>query len=153
MILGEAPGSTEIQTEKPFTGVSGQLLQETFRLAELNLFSYWVTNVVKCRPPNNDFQHSDSHIWSKSCYNKWLHKEFAMCNPTFVLCVGNVALSLFTNMSVQQLKSGILPWKYAGDSLAVGAIPHPSWALRKGLTPDKYVEYIKPYICLLKLVI
>ena len=54
MVIGEAPGRHEDEGGEPFIGRSGQLL---FRLIEeetgLLRSDCFVTNVVKCRPPNN----------------------------------------------------------------------------------------------------
>ena len=46
-IIGEAPGETEDKEGVPFVGVSGQLLR--YVVGD----EYYITNIVKCRPPNN----------------------------------------------------------------------------------------------------
>jgi len=54
LFIGEAPGADEDAQGKPFVGRSGKLL--TSILEDL-WFSrqkdYYITNIVKCRPPNN----------------------------------------------------------------------------------------------------
>ena len=54
LIIGEAPGKEEDIQGAPFVGRSGKLLTQI--LESLNLFresDYYITNIVKCRPPNN----------------------------------------------------------------------------------------------------
>ena len=54
LVVGEAPGRNEDEGGEPFIGRSGQLL--TRLIAEevgLSREEYFITNVVKCRPPNN----------------------------------------------------------------------------------------------------
>ena len=54
IIVGEAPGRSEDEGGAPFIGRSGQLLRATLaELAGLGDEDYYVTNVVKCRPPSN----------------------------------------------------------------------------------------------------
>ncbi|WP_297499760.1 type-4 uracil-DNA glycosylase [Thermococcus sp.] len=53
MFVGEAPGYWEDQKGLPFVGRAGKVLDEL--LAEINLSreEVYITNIVKCRPPNN----------------------------------------------------------------------------------------------------
>jgi len=50
-IIGEAPGETEDKQGFPFVGRSGKLLRRMLEENKIN--SYYVTNIVKCRPNNN----------------------------------------------------------------------------------------------------
>ena len=54
VLIGEAPGRTEDEGGQPFLGRSGQLLFSLL-LEEVGLTrdDCYITNVVKCRPPNN----------------------------------------------------------------------------------------------------
>ena len=50
VVVGEAPGKTEVETGEPFTGLSGQLLQKVLPVPRYQLY---ITNVCLCRPPDN----------------------------------------------------------------------------------------------------
>lgn len=54
MFIGEAPGAKEDMIGKPFVGAAGKLLDtminEVLGIRRKDVF---ITNVVKCRPPNN----------------------------------------------------------------------------------------------------
>ncbi len=54
LLIGEAPGKDEDFQGKPFVGRSGKLLSkilETLEIDEKN--DVYITNIVKCRPPQN----------------------------------------------------------------------------------------------------
>lgn len=53
MIIGEAPGADEDRTGKPFVGRAGALLTQLLTEAKFTADDYYITNVVKCRPPQN----------------------------------------------------------------------------------------------------
>lgn len=51
LFVGEAPGATEDEQGVPFVGRSGQLLDRW--IAEMGVTRYLVSNICRCRPPNN----------------------------------------------------------------------------------------------------
>ncbi|MEM3943599.1 MAG: uracil-DNA glycosylase [Thermofilaceae archaeon] len=53
MLVGEAPGYNEDVQGRPFVGAAGNLLNELLGLAGLRREEVFITNVVKCRPPEN----------------------------------------------------------------------------------------------------
>lgn len=88
MVVGEAPGRSEDEGGEPFIGRSGQLLVRLIR-EELGLdrTQYYITNVVKCRPPHNRTPRA-SEI--STCF-AWLETEIVTRRPARILAVGNVA--------------------------------------------------------------
>ncbi len=52
-LVGEAPGATEDEQGRPFVGRSGKVLDRILEEAGLSRSSVYITNTVKCRPPNN----------------------------------------------------------------------------------------------------
>ncbi|BAA30579.1 197aa long hypothetical protein [Pyrococcus horikoshii OT3] len=53
MFVGEAPGYWEDQMGLPFVGKAGKVLDELLKLIGLKRSEVYITNIVKCRPPNN----------------------------------------------------------------------------------------------------
>jgi uracil-DNA glycosylase, family 4 len=53
MVVGEAPGADEDRTGRPFVGAAGRLLTEALARLSVSRGDVYITNVVKCRPPNN----------------------------------------------------------------------------------------------------
>lgn len=54
LVVGEAPGATEDEQNKPFVGKAGRFLRETLEDIDIDLEgAAWITNALICRPPNN----------------------------------------------------------------------------------------------------
>lgn len=83
--IGEAPGEAEAKTGKPFMGRSGKLLRGELAAAGLN--DVYITNVVKCRPPDNRDPTPEE---IKAC-RPYLDEELATIKPEYVLTLGKPA--------------------------------------------------------------
>ena len=53
IFIGEAPGYNEDQTGHPFCGKAGEILNELLKSASLERKDIYITNILKCRPPEN----------------------------------------------------------------------------------------------------
>jgi uracil-DNA glycosylase len=88
MIVGEAPGRTEDEGGEPFIGRSGnlffRLLREEVGLVRDQCF---VTNTVKCRPPDNRTPAPDE----LAACRPWLRAQLERVQPRAVLALGAVA--------------------------------------------------------------
>jgi uracil-DNA glycosylase family 4 len=88
MILGEAPGFNEMKENRPFVGEGGQLLAHMLKGAELPPIEQWfVANTICCRPPKG----APSREEMKACEPN-LRAQLKLCNPEWVLALGNTAL-------------------------------------------------------------
>jgi DNA polymerase-1 len=86
MVIGEAPGEAEAESGKPFMGKSGQLLRS--ELAKVGLADRaYITNIVKCRPPDNRAPTNDEIA---AC-REYLQEEFETIKPKYVLTLGSPA--------------------------------------------------------------
>lgn len=88
MIVGEAPGYREDDMGQPFQGKAGQLLDEMLGEVGLSRDGVYITNAVRCRPPDNRTP-TRKEITSCGIY---LAREIAKVKPKFVLVLGSVAL-------------------------------------------------------------
>lgn len=82
MIIGEAPGKNEDQLGEPFIGKSGKLLRTELNLNGIK--DFYITNIVKCRPPNN---RDPTDIEINNCIPH-LIDEINDKNPDLVLLLG-----------------------------------------------------------------
>lgn len=87
IFVGEAPGRTEDEAGKPFVGTAGKILSEALEFAGLDRSSVYITNVVKCRPPDNRRPLKEE---KESCSN-YLKKEFEIIKPKIICILGNTA--------------------------------------------------------------
>lgn len=97
MIIGEAPGKHEHETGIPFVGPSGEILNDCLRKAGINRGECYITNVVKYRPPLNNFKqlHLIGINLEDSIRDLW-ENEIEQRRPKCILAVGNEALKAIT---------------------------------------------------------
>lgn len=93
IFIGEAPGRNEDLKGRPFVGTAGQILSEAMEYAGLTRNSVYITNVVKCRPPNNR-QPNKEEI--DAC-NGYLLEELDLIHPKIICILGNTAFSSLLN--------------------------------------------------------
>ena len=53
LFIGEAPGANEDAQGEPFVGRAGKLLDDMLAMIGLDRSRIYITNSVKCRPPQN----------------------------------------------------------------------------------------------------
>ena len=87
MLVGEAPGRTEDEQGKPFVGAAGQLLNSIIEASGHRREELYITNVVKCRPPNNRTP-TESEVLA--C-EEYLREEIRLVRPRVIVALGNTA--------------------------------------------------------------
>jgi uracil-DNA glycosylase family 4 len=87
MLVGEGPGATEDATGRPFVGQAGQLLNSILEAIELKREDVYITNIVKCRPPQNRKPLPDEIA---SCI-PYLHRQIALIRPKVLVALGGTA--------------------------------------------------------------
>lgn len=124
LILGEAPGSTEVETGEGFTGPSGQFLRET--LAKFGITEYSLSNTIHCRPPNN----RNPNVQEISCcLNQFVLAELA--GFKYVLLAGNVPMNaLFPGVGVSRLRGNLTYHPDFEDTRFFGCY-HPAYIKRR----------------------
>lgn len=91
MFIGEGPGFHEDQQGRPFVGASGKYLDHLLASINLKREDVFITNVVKCRPPNNrDPQEHEL----EACHNH-LSKQIEALHPKILITLGRISLSRF----------------------------------------------------------
>ena len=85
VFIGEAPGKNEDLHGEPFIGTAGKRLDDALENAGLTRNSVYITNIVKCRPPNNRIPNDTE----KSMCRNYLDDELAIINPKIICLLGN----------------------------------------------------------------
>jgi uracil-DNA glycosylase len=100
LVLGEAPGKYEDESGIPFVGPTGAMLDEMLTTAGTKRDECYLTNVVKYRPPNNDFKQLNliGVDLAASIRDLW-EKEIRRLKPNIILAVGDEALNAVTGYS------------------------------------------------------
>lgn len=133
LVIGEAPGADEDRQGEPFVGRSGQLLTEMLRAAGPGREAVYITNILKCHPPNNRDPQSDEVA---SCHG-YLERQIELVKPRLILAVGRIAAHnlLQTDTPVGRLRGRVHHYGPAGIPLVVTY--HPAYLLRSPLEKRK----------------
>jgi DNA polymerase len=89
IFVGEAPGRNEDLQGKPFVGTAGQILSEALEYAGFTRDQVYITNVVKCRPPNNRQPITEE----RDACRQYLSEELKIIKPKIICILGNTAYS------------------------------------------------------------
>ncbi len=124
MFVGEAPGRDEDIQGKPFVGKAGQLLTKIIQAMSLQREEVYITNVVKCRPPNNRTPQKPE---IEEC-QVYLIEQIKMISPRVIVTLGRVATDFF-------IKSRLSMTSLRGEFHDFGSIQimptfHPSYIIR-----------------------
>lgn len=91
MFVGEAPGRDENIQGRPFVGRAGQLLTKIITAMGYKREEVYITNIVKCRPPENRTPHADE---IEQCRG-YLLDQIKMIQPRVIVTLGRVAADFF----------------------------------------------------------
>lgn len=89
MFIGEAPGKNEDEQGKPFVGAAGMILNQALEKAGIKRAEVFITNVVKCRPPNNRLPENDE----RSICRQYLDRQISLIAPKIICILGSTAYS------------------------------------------------------------
>ncbi len=87
VMVGEAPGEQEDLRGLPFVGPSGLLLRRLFHMAGLAEDTYFLLNVLKCRPPGN----RDPQEEEMEACAVFLSAQLRLLAPRLIICLGRYA--------------------------------------------------------------
>ena len=87
MFIGEGPGRDEDLKGEPFVGRSGQLLTKILAAIDLKRDDVYITNIVKCRPPQNRDPAEDE----VRCCEKYLIEQIDLIGPRLICALGRIA--------------------------------------------------------------
>ena len=74
MFVGEGPGKNEDEQGIPFVGAAGKNLDKLLAEVGLRLNDVYITNILKCRPPENREPQADE----VKAHTPWLMKQITL---------------------------------------------------------------------------
>ncbi len=87
LFIGEAPGANEDEQGLPFVGRAGQLLDDMLLMIGLHREHVYITNSVKCRPPQN----RDPLNTEKDACRGYLRRQVQLMRPKIIVCLGRIS--------------------------------------------------------------
>ena len=138
MFIGEGPGFHENEQGRPFVGASGKFLDELLAQAGVTRADVWITNVVKCRPPNNRDPLPDE---IDTCTSNYLDHQIEIVSPSIIVTLGRFSMSkFFKGAKISQIHGQM---HKVGDRFVI-AMFHPAAALHQAaLKPAILADFAK----------
>ena len=122
VFVGEGPGFYEDRDGRPFVGPAGKLLDELLASVGLKRGDVYITNMIKCRAPNN----RDPLPGEIEACKPYLDRQFEMIAPRVVVTLGRYSFSrFFPQESITKARGKPRRW----NGLVVYPIYHPAAAL------------------------
>ena len=102
LFVGEAPGRNEDEQGIPFVGAAGKNLDLLLEKAGLTLDDVYITNIIKCRPPNNRNPTKEEI----KAHAPWLLNQIKKMNPRVICSLGNYSTKFFlAHGNVDEMKN------------------------------------------------
>jgi uracil-DNA glycosylase family 4 len=106
MLIGEAPGKQEDELGKPFVGNAGRYLEHVLAGTDFQRADFFITNIVKCRPPSNRTPKSNEVA---TCTSLYLFEQVKLVNPKLVLLLGRLAVTTMLKLkSVEEARGRVI---------------------------------------------
>ena len=129
VFVGEGPGFNEDRQGRPFVGRAGDLLVKLLASIGWRREDVFITNVVKCRPPDNRDPQPDEIA---ACA-PFLRRQLEVLDPAVVVTLGRYSMGTFMpGARISQAHGTVRPVDPAtgAASALVFAMYHPAAALR-----------------------
>lgn len=124
MFIGEGPGRDEDLQGRPFIGRAGQLLRKIIAAMTFREDEVYITNMVKCRPPENRVPHAEE---TEAC-SPYLTRQIELIRPKVIVTLGRTPTDYFApgreGMTARRGRFG----EYRG--IPVMPTFHPSYLVR-----------------------
>ncbi|MBP3494547.1 MAG: uracil-DNA glycosylase [Oscillospiraceae bacterium] len=135
LFVGEAPGANEDEQGLPFVGKAGQLLDDMLKMIGLHRSRIYITNSIKCRPPQN----RDPLNTEKEACAGYLQQQLQLMQPKIIVCLGRIS-------AMEMIKPDFKITQEHGqffekNGVLMTALYHPAALLRDpAKKPDTFVD-------------
>ena len=124
-IIGEGPGQQEDEQGLAFVGRAGKMLNKSFLSVGIDTNEdCYISNIVKCRPPDN---RKPKSIEVDNCM-PWLNSQIELIKPKVIVLAGSTAVQSYLNIN-QPISKIRGKWITKGN-IKYMPIFHPSYLLR-----------------------
>ena len=135
LFVGEAPGEREDALGEPFVGRAGQLLDDMLTMIGLDRSRIYITNSIKCRPPQN----RDPLNTEKDACSGFLQRQLELMQPKIIVCLGRISVMemIKPDFKITQEHGKF----FEKNGVLMTAIYHPAALLRDtDKKPDTFVD-------------
>jgi len=133
VFVGEGPGREEDKQGLPFVGAAGKFLDELLGEIGMGRRDVFITNIVKCRPPENrDPLPEEVEI----CTDSYLWRQLDLLAPKLLITLGRHAMHRFLppDKKISEVHGQLFKLESPRSGRAFNILPlyHPAAALYKG---------------------
>ena len=108
MFVGEGPGFYEDRDGRPFIGSAGHMLDKLLASIDLSRDTVYITNMVKCRPPNN----RDPLQGEINACGSYLDQQISLISPKIIVTLGRYSFSkFFPSQTISKARGKTQHWK------------------------------------------
>lgn len=135
LLVGEAPGASEDRQGEPFVGAAGKLLDDMLAMIGLRRQQIYITNSVKCRPPQN----RDPLNTEKDACSGYLRRQLELMQPKILVCLGRISAAeiIKPDFRITQEHGQF----FEKDGMQMMALYHPAALLRDpGKKPETFED-------------
>jgi len=153
LFVGEAPGYWEDVKGLPFVGAAGKILNALLTKIGLPRERVFITNVVKCRPPENRDPRPDE---VETCTSLYLNRQIALIQPKIIVTLGRHSTAYLLSKAgldakiiegITQLHGKVIQTQFLNLPVSVIPMYHPAAVLHN----PKYREALENDFELLKI--
>jgi len=128
MFIGEGPGRDEDLKGRPFVGRAGELLDKMCVAIKIERSDSYITNIVKCRPPDNRVP---TRAEAKCCL-PYLRRQIGIVRPKVIVTLGATPLRelLGIQIGITKVRG---QWQRLDMFGGISVMPtfHPAYVLRQ----------------------
>ncbi len=139
MIIGEAPGKDEDEQGKPFIGRAGKLLDLFLKSIKLNRELVFITNTIKCRPPEN----RDPVKNEIDACASFLDQQIEAIKPKVLILLGKIAANRFLGGDKSMAELRQQKFFIEKHNIPIIVFYHPAYILRSPLKKSEVWEDLK----------
>jgi|SRR3989344_1792803 len=147
MFVGEAPGRTEAETGRPFSGAAGKVLDEMLKSIGIEREDVYITNVVKDRPSNN----RDPLPEEISLYAPFLDRQIEIIRPKVIVALGRHSMKYLmekfgiveNNSTITKIHGKVYEAQVSFGSIKFMPMYHPATVLYNFEIREKLEEDFK----------
>ncbi len=124
-IIGEGPGQQEDEQGLAFVGRAGKMLDTMFASVDIDTNTdCYISNIVKCRPPNN----RKPLIQEVQMCKPWLEDQLQLIEPKIIILAGSTAVESYLEIKepISKIRG---KWIFKNNIMHM-PIFHPSYLLR-----------------------
>lgn len=148
VLVGEAPGRTEVELGKPFVGQAGKNLEEFMNILGIGREELYISNVVKLRPiklnPNTGRESNRPPSRDEiKLFTDIIEQELSILRPSLVASLGNIALRCILKddrITIGKLHGTPINVKFAGAEFVLFPLYHPASIIYNRSLRDVYLQ-------------